>query len=100
MFVFPAGDVISVDDRVKMRMILKRVCLVSPGHIASSPRLVKEADAVKGGGTCDKGGGGRCDAQNEASRWNDSGADTLTRGQGRTWPSPSPPCAIHYLPQC
>src|SRR5262245_34217851 len=27
-------------------MTAKRICLVSPGHLASNPRLVKEADAL------------------------------------------------------
>ncbi len=27
-------------------MMVKRICLVSPGHLASNPRLVKEADAL------------------------------------------------------
>ena len=27
-------------------MTAKRVCLISPGHLASNPRLVKEADAL------------------------------------------------------
>ncbi len=27
-------------------MAIKRICLVSPGHLASNPRLVKEADAL------------------------------------------------------
>src|SRR5262245_46824630 len=28
------------------RVRLKKVCLISPGHVASNPRLVKEADAL------------------------------------------------------
>src|SRR5271155_5110423 len=28
------------------RMTARRICLVSPGHLASNPRLVKEADAL------------------------------------------------------
>jgi glycosyltransferase involved in cell wall biosynthesis len=31
-------------------MIAKRICLVSPGHLASNPRLVKEADALQEAG--------------------------------------------------
>ena len=31
-------------------MIQPRVCLISPGHVASNPRLVKEADALESAG--------------------------------------------------
>ena len=29
---------------------MRRVCIVSPGHVASNPRVVKEADALQGAG--------------------------------------------------
>src|SRR5437762_14006915 len=32
------------------RVSSKRICLVSPGHVASNPRLVKEADTLREAG--------------------------------------------------